>query len=99
MCPARRLVPKKTVYGWCRQIIGVRLGEGKAGYRIPRSGLIIFLADLDEAPPDVTPEELEEQRAANRAEDESNEPPEREYIASSEDYADSADEADDVGEE
>jgi hypothetical protein len=41
-------VSKKTVYGWCKQIIGARPGEGKTGYRIPRSGLVIFLADTEE---------------------------------------------------
>jgi hypothetical protein len=54
-------VSKKTVYTWAHDIIGARPGEGKAGYRIPRSGLIIFLADLaDEEPPEPTEEQIEE---------------------------------------
>jgi excisionase family DNA binding protein len=49
-------VSKKTVYGWCKKIIGARPGEGKTGYRIPRSGLVMFLADTEE-------EDLEEEDA------------------------------------
>ena len=44
----RLAVSKKTVYGWCAHIIGARAAEGKAGYRIPRSGLTIFLADQEQ---------------------------------------------------
>lgn len=77
-------VPKKTVYNWCKEIIGVRLGEGKAGYRLPRSGLIIFLADLDEEPPELAPDEIEEMRTANQQHDE--EPPDQKSIASFEEY-------------
>jgi hypothetical protein len=54
------VVSKKTVYSWCRDIIGARPGEGKAGYRIPRSGLIIFLADLGDEEPAEVPQEPKE---------------------------------------
>jgi excisionase family DNA binding protein len=46
-------VSKKTVYGWAKHIIGARPAEGKAGYRMPRSGLVIFLADSQEDEPTV----------------------------------------------
>lgn len=85
-------VSKKTVYSWCKDIIGARPAEGKGGYRIPRSGLIIFLADLDEEPPEMTSEAIEAQMDGTAASsDDDEEPPDlpaEEYIANLEDYTD-----------
>lgn len=57
-------VSKKTVYTWAKDIIGARPAEGKAGYRIPRSGLLIYLADLEDEELLEPPEEESEVKEA-----------------------------------